>query len=149
MAAFYAEHTLWAWMIVAGVILAIEVVTGSGWLLWPAACAAAIGLLSLLNLPIGMAGEVAAFSILTIATTLLARRFIPDGRLRPGPDINNRMGDLVGQRGRIIGAFLGREGRVLVDGSEWDAEMEGEAPVGDMVEVVSVLGGARLRVRAV
>ncbi len=57
MAEFYAAHPLWSWMIVAGVLLAAEVATGSGWLLWPAASAALVGLLTLAGLPFGWEGE--------------------------------------------------------------------------------------------
>lgn len=147
MAEFYAAHPLWTWMIVAGLLLAAEVATGSGWLLWPAASAALVGLLTLTGLPIGWEGEVAIFSALTIASSLVARRFIPDFRLRSGPDINDRTGDLIGKKGRVTGVFIEGTGRVLVDGAEWEAESDGDLPMGGTVEVVNVLGGARLKVR--
>ena len=146
MAEFYAANPLWTWMIVAGVLLAVEVATGSGWLLWPAACAAVTALVAPI-LPGGLPAEIALFSLLTIASTLLARRFLPEGRLHPGRDINDRTGDLVGKRGRVTGVFIEGSGRVLVDGAEWEAESDGDLPMGGSVEVVSVLGGARLSVR--
>jgi membrane protein implicated in regulation of membrane protease activity len=145
MAEFYAAHPLWTWMIVAGVLLAAEVATGSGWLLWPAASAALVGLLTPAGLPIGWEGELAVFSVLTIASSLLAHRFIPDFRLRSGPDINDRTGDLVGKTGMVTSAFSEGHGRVLVDGAEWQAEAD-DAPTGKVV-VEQVLGGARLKVR--
>ena len=43
----YADHGLWFWMGLAAALLAVEVLTGSGWLLWAAAAAAAVGLLGL------------------------------------------------------------------------------------------------------
>lgn len=145
MQALYLANPLAVWLIVAGVILVAELATGSGWLLWPAVCAAVVALLTLAGLPLGATGEIIVFAVLTIASTLLARRFIPEGRLRPGPDINDRTGDLVGKRGQVVGAFVDGQGRVLVDGAEWEAEAEGD--VSGIVEVVSVLGGARIRVR--
>lgn len=144
MAEFYAANPMWTWMIVGGILLAIEVATGSGWLLWPAACAAVTALLAPI-LP-GLPVEIAVFSVLTIVTTLLARRFIPEGRLHPGRDINDRTGDLVGKGGRVTTAFVDGHGRVLVDGAEWEAEAE-DAPTGAVI-VVDVLGGARLKVRS-
>jgi membrane protein implicated in regulation of membrane protease activity len=145
MAEFYALHPLWSWMIVAGVLLAAEVATGSGWLLWPAASAVLVGLLTLARLPLEWQAEVAIFSVLTIVSSLMARRFIPDFRLRSGPDINDRTGSLVGKTGLVTGAFNEGRGRVLVDGAEWEAEAD-DAPTGNVV-VVHVLGGARLKVR--
>ena len=145
MAEFYLANPLWTWMIVGGILLAIEVATGSGWLLWPAACAAVTALIAPV-LPGGLPAEIAVFSVLTIVTTLLARRFIPEGRLHPGRDINDRTGDLVGKSGRVTTAFVDGRGRVLVDGAEWEAEAD-DGPTGPIV-VVDVLGGARLKVRA-
>jgi membrane protein implicated in regulation of membrane protease activity len=145
MAEFHALHPLWTWMIVAGLLLAVEVATGSGWLLWPAASAALVGVLTLAGLPLAWQGEIAIFSVLTIAGSLLARRFIADFRLRSGPDVNDRTGDLVGKTGLVTGAFSEGRGRVLVDGAEWEAEAD-DAPTGKVV-VVHVLGGARLKVR--
>ncbi len=34
---FYATHPFWVWLAVAAIFLAVEVATGTGWLLWPAA----------------------------------------------------------------------------------------------------------------
>lgn len=143
---FYLANPLWTWMIIAAVLLAVEVATGSGWLLWPAACAAVTGLLTA-ALAMGLPSEIILFSVLTIVSSLLARKYIPDFRLALGPDINDRTTDLVGKRGRVAGVFIEGVGRVLVDGAEWEAEAEGDLPLGGSVEVVSVLGGARLRVR--
>jgi hypothetical protein len=39
---------------------------------------------------------------------------------------------------------------VFVDGKEWSAELEGDAPLssGGRIEVIALVGGARLKVRA-
>jgi membrane protein implicated in regulation of membrane protease activity len=65
-------------------------------------------------------------------------------------DINDSVARLMGQRGRAVAAFDGRFGRVMVDGKEWAAELDDDAPLpaDAAVEVVAV-GGARLRVRAI
>ena len=41
--AFYFAHPFWSWLAVGAVFLIVEVMTGSGWLLWPAGSAAAVG----------------------------------------------------------------------------------------------------------
>ena len=43
----YVMHPFWAWIALAGALLALEVATGSGWLLWPAASAAIVALLAI------------------------------------------------------------------------------------------------------
>lgn len=139
---FYADYSLWIWMGLAAGLLAIEILTGSGWLLWAAASAAAIGTLgAVIALTPTMA--LLAFAILTIVSTLLARRYMP-ARASDGGDINDNVARLLGQRGAVVSA-----GRVAIDGKEWPAVSEdGALKPGVPVEVVRV-DGARLTVRAV
>lgn len=143
----YAAHPFWAWMALAAALLAAEVATGSGWLLWPAASAAVAGVLVAFA-GLAAAPAIAVFAGLTIVSTVLARRFLPRALKAHGHDINDNVARLVGHQGRAVGAFRDREGRVFIDGKEWAAELaDGEAlEAGQAVEVVGV-HGARLQVR--
>jgi len=145
---FYLAHPFWVWMSAAAVLLALEVATGSGYLLWPAAAAAVTGLLT--GVRLGLPAELLIFAVLTIASTLLSRRYLPRPLKPHGPDINDPHGRIVGHRGQAVAAFQQGRGRVLVDGKEWAAELEGAAdlPAGAEVQVTRVLTGARLKVRA-
>lgn len=144
----YAAHAFWAWVALGAALLAVEVVTGSGWLLWPAASAAIVALLvTFAGLSLSQAALV--FALLTISLALLSRRYLPKSLLRqPAHDINDNVARLVGHHGRAVSAFQGRNGRVFIDGKEWAAELdEGEAlEAGTRVEVTGV-AGAHLRVR--
>lgn len=145
----YAAHPFWAWLALAAAILAAEVALGSGWLLWPAASAAVMGVLTLV---VPMPGAVAllAFAVLTIASTLLARRYFPRAEVAgAGGDINDNVGRLVGQEAQAVQAFQAGHGRIAIDGKEWAAELEdGEAlAAGEAVQVVGVRAGTRLLVR--
>ena len=42
----YLTHPFWVWIGFAAALLAVEVATGSGWLLWPAAAAAVVSVLA-------------------------------------------------------------------------------------------------------
>jgi membrane protein implicated in regulation of membrane protease activity len=142
----YAAHPFWVWAALAAALLAVEVATGSNWLLWPAASAAAVGVLAGLT-RLSPAAAILAFAVLTIASTLLARRYAIR-RDSEGGDINDNVGRLVGRHGQAVTAFTSRAGRVFIDGKEWAAELdeEGALEAGARVEVVGV-DGARLRVR--
>lgn len=143
-------HPFWLWLVVAAIILAVEVATGSGWLLWPAGAAAFVGF-STLAFPLSLPLELLVFAILTIVTTLLARRYLPRSLITDGsPDINDNVARLVGHRGRVAEAFANGHGRVDIDGKEWAAELDagGDLASGAAVEVVGVTG-ARITVRAV
>lgn len=144
----YLAHPFWVWAAVAAALLAVEVATSTGWLLWPSAAAFAVGLLELV-FELTIPGALLVFAVLTIASTLLARRFLPRSATETGQDINDNIGRLVGHQGRAVAAFAGGEGRVAIDGKEWAAELDDGAVLeaGAEVEVTGVSGGSRLRVR--
>ena len=143
----YAAHAFWIWLAIGAAILAAEVATGSGWLLWPSAAAAVTALLTLVT--DNTALEIGVFAGLTIVSTLLARRFWPS-RKSDAADINDNVSRLIGHRGKAASAFAGGDGRVLIDGKEWAAELDGGETLkaGAEVEVTGLSGGSRLRVRA-
>jgi membrane protein implicated in regulation of membrane protease activity len=144
----YVLHPFWAWIALAGALLALEVATGSGWLLWPSASAAIVALLATYaGLDLSQAALV--FALLTISTTLLARRYFSKSlTLQSAHDINDNVARLVGHQGQVVAAFKGRSGRVFIDGKEWAAELEEDEGLeaGSRVEVTGV-NGAHLRVR--
>lgn len=140
---FYADHGLWVWTGLAAALLAVEILTGSGWLLWAATTAAAVGVL---GLAIDLTPTVAllTFAVLTMVSTLLARRYMPRS-IAAGDNLNDNVGRLLGQRGAMVSDV-----RVAIDGKEWPAVPDGESALktGAPVEVVRI-DGARLTVRPV
>ncbi|MBS0334988.1 MAG: NfeD family protein [Proteobacteria bacterium] len=143
----YQSHALWVWLALGGVLGVIELSTGSGWLLWPAATAVVVAVLAAYGgLSPGQA--VLVYALITISAVLLARRYLPRTLLHPTGDINDNVARLVGHRGRAVTAFRAHAGRVFIDGKEWAAELEGADALdaGAPVEVTGV-AGAHLRVR--
>lgn len=142
-----ADQPFWAWAALAAALLAVEVATGSGWLLWASASAAVTGVIVALLGP-GTPTAILVFAALTIGSTLLARRYVPRRYVSTGGDINDNVGRLMGHHGSAVDAFQGRKGRVFIDGKEWAAELDGADGVeaGASVKVVGVHGG-RLKVR--
>jgi inner membrane protein len=138
-------HPFALWVAVGGLLLAAEVGTGSGWLLWPAGSAVVTGLLAL-TMPIDLPVQAVIFAILTILTTLAGRRFFPRQAL--AADINDTRTRLAGQGGVAAGNFEAGRGRVFVDGKEWAAELDGAASLAAGARIVVVnVDGARLTVR--
>ncbi len=146
---FITSHPLLPWLAAGAVLLAMELHTGSGWLLWPASSAAATGMVTLFDPHFGPQSQIALFAFLTIISTYLGRRF-----LRPPPgselDINDSLGRLVGHHGKAVSDFIAGQGRVFVDGKEWSAESEGAMPIAkdQNVMVLVILSGARVQVKA-
>lgn len=143
----YAAQPFWIWVALAAGLLAIEIMTGTGWLLWAAASAGAVAIATAIG-DLSFAMALLVFAALTIASSLLARRYLPRSVMAAGGDINDNVDRLVGRRGSAVHAFKGGAGRVFIDGKEWPAELEdGERlEAGASVEVVGVTG-VHLRVR--
>ena len=142
-----ADQPFWIWAGLAAALLAAEVATGSGWLLWATASAGVTAVVVALLDP-SAPTAVLVFAGLTMVSTLLARRYLPRPADAPGGDINDNVARLMGHRGSAVGAFQHRAGRVFIDGKEWAAELDdGEVlEAGASVEVVGVQGGC-LKVR--
>lgn len=147
IAGVYADQPFWVWAALAAALLAIEVITGTGWLLWAAASAAVTAVIVVLVAPT-VPTALLIFAVLTAASSLTARRFLPRTPIFDAGDINDNIGRLVGHRGSAVKAFSGRAGRVSIDGKEWAAELADEESLeaGASIEVVGV-DGSRLRVR--
>jgi hypothetical protein len=147
IAALYSAQPFWVWMALGVLLLAIEAAFSTEWLLWPAVSAAILAVLTALGLRMGLAMEVVLFAALTVAATLLSRRLIQKVNSVEIPDINDRDLRLVGERARVVEAFVDGRGRVFASGAEWAAEIDGEGPpLGDSVIIDSVTG-ARVKVR--
>ena len=146
--ALFFSHPFWLWIALGGVFLIGELMSGSGWLQWPAGADAATGVATIVW-PIGAPYQIVIFVVVAIIATYLGRRFLPPAG-RKGSDINDPAPRIVGHIGEACGAFQAGLGRVFVDGKEWSAELEGggELAAKSKVEVVQILGGARLRVKA-
>lgn len=145
----FLAHPAWAWAAAAAGLFAVEVVTGSGWLLWPAASAGVVAVFMGFT-PLPTPAAVLIFAVLTIVSTATARRYFPRRLAGDAHDINDTTARLVGREGRVVAPFLAGAGRVFVDGKEWAAELaEGDAlEAGARVKVTAV-AGARLKVRGV
>ncbi|HEY2658308.1 MAG TPA: NfeD family protein [Caulobacteraceae bacterium] len=143
------SHPFWAWLTTGALLLVFELMSGSGYLLWPAASAGVVALLCMV-LPLGWPAQVLIFVGLTIATTYVGRRYLRPAASMPGPDVNDKVARLIGRTGEVAHPFSQGRGRVFVDGSEWAADADGDEALikGARVEVVEVLGGGRLKVRA-
>lgn len=142
----YAQYPFWIWLGFGGVLLGLELATGSGWLLWPAVTAAVMALIASF-LPGGPAVHLIVYAVITIVATVAARRYLP--RISgSGPDINDTMGRMIGLRGEAASVFADGRGRVHVDGKEWDAMSDDALIPGKSVQVTEMVSAASLRVKA-
>jgi membrane protein implicated in regulation of membrane protease activity len=145
---FHALHPFWVWLAIAAALLAVEVATGTGWLLWPAASAFVVGAIGQLLHP-GLLIELGLFAALTIASTLLAKRYLRPVLEPKTPDLNDPLQRLVGQRGQVLSTFEQGRGRVFVDGKDWAAQTDEPIPAISQEVVVIGVEGSTLKVRKI
>lgn len=143
----YAAQPFWLWLAVGVGLLGIEAMFSTEWLLWPAVAAGITALLAAL-FPLGLAVEVGLFSLLTVVLTLASRKLVK--RVNPdyAPDINDVRLRLVGQKARVVEAFVNGRGRVFISGAEWEAEIEDVSPLAGESVVVESVSGQYLKVRS-
>ncbi|MEJ8405979.1 NfeD family protein [Brevundimonas vesicularis] len=147
LADLYVAQPFWIWLAIGVLLLAVEAMFSTEWLLWPAVSAGVVAVMTAAGVRLGLPGEVAVFAVLTVIATLLSRRLI--SKANPDdPDINDRDSRLVGQRARVVETFVSGRGRVFISGAEWPAEIVGEAPIEGQDVVVMRVNGSLLTVQS-
>lgn len=144
-------NPVWIWLAIGAGLLAVEVSTGSGYLLWASAAAGVVAGVHAVGLDPGWAGDLVLFAVLAIAATFASKRLWPHKATSPPDPLNDSDARLVGREARVVSAFQHAHGRVFVDGKEWAADLVDGGPApgdGGRVQVLGVIGGSRLRVRA-
>ncbi len=121
-------QAFWVWLTLAILLLGIETFLGTQWLLWAAASAGLVAVVCLAGLPFGFVLQVAVFVVVSFALTLLTRRLMKSPG--HGADINDPHRRLLGKQAEVLSGFEPvpggeRTGRVMFDGVEWPAVLEG------------------------
>lgn len=126
-------QAFWIWLVLGILLLGLEVFLGTQWLLWAAASAGLVAVLCLTGLPLGFVTQVIVFAALSLAMTVLTRRFLKAPGLSSDP--NDPHGRMLGKQAEILSGFDRveggeRTGRVMVEGVEWPAVLN--AAVGEV-----------------
>ena len=144
------QQAFWVWLTLGILLLGIETLLGTTWLMWMAAAAGLVAVACLTTLPLGLPGQILVFAVLTLIPGVFAKRIMKlPGTKGHLDDPNARM---VGRRAVVLSGFgpvAGgeRTGRVMFDGVEWPAVIEGSndthAPLKaeDKVQIAVVLDG--------
>ena len=134
---------LWAWWAIAGVILIAELLTGTTYLLWPAAAAFLTGFIALELFGVAWPAQLAVFAVLSIGLLWAGDRWVRP-RLKAGSatGLNDRSSRMVGQRVVAVSDFSAGRGRVKYGDTEWAAETAdtSDPAAGTALSVLSVSG---------
>jgi membrane protein implicated in regulation of membrane protease activity len=149
--AFLDGLTFWHWWGLAGVLLVLELLTGTTYLLWPVVAAALVGVIDLTPWRPSWQIQIAVFAVLTAVLTLFGDKLVTKRWRRlvsDKPHLNERAAQLRGQRVTAVAPFAAGHGRVRLGDTVWAAVLEAPADVdeGASLEIVAV-DGATLKVR--
>ncbi|WP_313018016.1 NfeD family protein [Atlantibacter hermannii] len=146
MMAFFLMHPHTFWLSLGGLLLAAEMLGGSGYLLWSGVAAVVTGLLVWL-FPFGWEWQGIGFAVLTVIAALLWTRWLAR-KPQPRADaaLNQRGQQLIGQRFILDAPLVNGRGHMRVGDGTWPIVASEEFPAGTRVEVIAV-EGITLRVR--
>lgn len=149
LAAALEAIAAWHWFVLGLALLIAELVSGSTYLLWPAAAAWLVGLV-MLFLPIGWPAQLALFGLGTLVPALTAGRYVRGRWLaRAGQtSLNENSARLIGVHAQALGDFVHGRGRLRLGDTVWQGQSGEAVADGDRVEVMSV-EGSTLNVRPV
>jgi membrane protein implicated in regulation of membrane protease activity len=137
----------WAWWILAGVLLILELLAPGVFLMWLGFAAVAVGLIELIfDMPWQV--EIAVFAVLSIVLLVTGRPWIIKRQQEETdqPNLNRRMNEFVGQRFVLAKAIVNGRGQVRIDDTLWEV-LGPDLGEGEWVTVTGV-NGMRLTVDA-
>lgn len=134
------------WLILGLVLLILELITGTTYLLWPAAAAALVGVAAYMGLP--PLAALAAFALLVLVLTYYGRPMAQRIMNKDAPVLNERASSMIGQRCTAAGDFVNGHGEVKINDSIWRASCDEPVARGDTLEIVAA-DGMMLQVKRV
>jgi membrane protein implicated in regulation of membrane protease activity len=142
---FFASLQPQHWFVLGLILLIAEMMSGTTYLLWPAAAAFIVGLLSLTGVTSWIV-DVSIFAVLVIALTALGRPLVQRFRTGGGsPLLNERAAQLIGGSA-VVTAFANGVGSVKVQDTIWRATSAETLAPGESVTIEAV-DGVTLRVK--
>jgi membrane protein implicated in regulation of membrane protease activity len=149
--AFLAGMTYWHWFALGAVLLILEILTPTFYLIWFGIAAVAAGLLKLAMPDISWETSLTVFAIMSVVSTVIWHGFYKRGghaRHEDGRGLNQRVSGYVGRRALVAEGFRNGRGPILLDDSRWEAIAEGglDLSPGASVEITGA-DGVTLRVR--
>ncbi|MDX2276332.1 MAG: NfeD family protein [Hyphomonadaceae bacterium] len=133
------------WLVLGLILLIAEMMSGTTYLLWPAAAAFIVGLLGLSGMT-SWIFDVALFAVLVIALTAFGRPLVQRFRTQGGSDLlNQRAEQLIGGRA-VVTAFANGVGSVKVQDTIWRATSDEALAPGETVTIAAA-DGVTLKVK--
>jgi membrane protein implicated in regulation of membrane protease activity len=121
------QQAFWVWLTLGILLLGVETLIGTVWLMWMAGAAGLVAVACLTALPLGLPLQVVVFAGLTLVPGIFSKRIMK----LPGNtgDVDDPSARMIGRYAVVLSGFgpvAGgeRTGRVMFDGVEWPAAID-------------------------
>lgn len=148
---FMADVQFWHWLILGLVLIGLEVMAPSTFLLWPSVAAFIVGLLVAIFPGFGFAWQLTVFAVLAVGSTVVWQLYFKKStEATDRPQLNRRASQYIGRKVVLREDFKDGSGYVSIDDTRWRAAAEDGSnyATGVRVEVVAA-EGVTLKVREV
>jgi len=126
------------WLALAALLIGLEMIMPTQYLIWPGIAAVVTGLLTFL-VALGWAVQLAIFAVLSIAL-VVASHYLPQGAVAAvNNTLNRRMDQMIGRTAIVADDFRNGQGSVTVGDTRWSAQsVDGsDFAAGTRVEIVA------------
>ncbi len=129
------------WIIIGVLLLVLELITGTTYILWPAAAALFVGIVTFI-LPLSWEMQFLIFFLASAVLLFWGHKYLrPKMKGGEPSDLNDRARAMVGTRVKAIADFETGQGRVQIGDSQWRARVDGgTAAAGQELRVLRVEG---------
>jgi len=137
----------WTWVAFGLVLLGIEILMPSTFLLWPGISALIVGVVTLVlgidNAIWPWQAQLLVFLVLSLVIAYFGRQFVSNRKMQSSeqPNLNERGAQLVGRRGVLTSAIENGQGRARLGDTTWTVR-GADAAAGESVVVIAVEGNA-------
>ena len=133
--------TYWHWIGVAALAFIIEILTGTGFLLWIGLSSALVGLLLLLFQSISIGPQFIIFALLSLVTALLGRLYLHYHPIKTDkPLLNRRAEQYIGREFTLQAPVVNGMSKIHVDDSMWRVRCSENLPEGAQVRITGADG---------
>jgi len=140
---FMADVQFWHWLILGLVLIGLEVMAPSTFLLWPSISAFLVGLLVAVFPGFGFSGQLILFAIMAVGSTVVWQIYFKKStEATDRPKLNRRASQYIGRKVVLREDFQDGSGYVSIDDTRWRAASEDgkNYATGVRVEVIAAEG---------
>lgn len=134
------QVVFWHWWAFGALLLIVELLVPGMFFLWMAEAAVVTGVLLWIYPGLSMEGQLIGFSLLSVISVVLARKFYKHNPIQSDqPLLNQRTAQYIGRVFTLEHPIVNSQGKIRVDDSTWKIHGD-DCPAGSRVKVISSEG---------